>query len=323
MSEVNLKIRLRTVLLLRFLAVMILGLMALGAGVRAMNAGLSCPDWPLCFGKLVPDFHPGVWFEQGHRLYAGLVSIIFLSTCVYLLRAAWVPRSTKRAAVTGLVFLFFQIIAGGLTVLLQVKAFTVTSHLILATLFFCSVLWMMFSLEAEGAVRTEVHPRDSGARWLPPIFAALSFGILMQITIGGLVASTYSGLICVDWPLCNGQWIPTLTGPMGLQVVHRFMAYALAAATLALAGAIQFGAFGVRKNRVSEGARAEFASQIVVGSRVAVLVVFLQILIGVINLKLFIPPAVTVLHQTVAITFLAVNLRMFFFAKRQLGVGAL
>jgi heme A synthase len=43
-------------------------------------------------------------------------------------------------------------------------------------------------------------------------------------------------------------------------------------------------------------------------------VVFLQIVVGVFNLLLFIPPWLTVLHQSLAIILLAINLRLFFVA---------
>lgn len=38
-------------------------LIVLGALVRAHEAGLACPDWPLCFGEFVPAFDLRVAFE--------------------------------------------------------------------------------------------------------------------------------------------------------------------------------------------------------------------------------------------------------------------
>ena len=53
----------------------IICLIALGAATRAMNAGLACPDWPLCFGDIIPDFHPQVYFEFIHRVLACLIAL--------------------------------------------------------------------------------------------------------------------------------------------------------------------------------------------------------------------------------------------------------
>ena len=61
-----------------------LDLMLLGAGVRTMDAGLACPDWPLCFGKVIPDYHFGVYLEFLHRAIAGLVSLIFFPCLIYV-----------------------------------------------------------------------------------------------------------------------------------------------------------------------------------------------------------------------------------------------
>ena len=35
----------------RALVIEVGGLIVLGGSVRVMNAGLACPDWPLCFGE--------------------------------------------------------------------------------------------------------------------------------------------------------------------------------------------------------------------------------------------------------------------------------
>ena len=61
------------------------GLIVLGALVRAHGAGLACPDWPLCFGRLVPRFDLRVAFEWTHRLVAGSVSILFVALGIALL----------------------------------------------------------------------------------------------------------------------------------------------------------------------------------------------------------------------------------------------
>ena len=59
------------------LLVLTFGLIVLGALVRANDAGLACPDWPLCFGELLPRFDVKVAFEWSHRAIAGTVALCF------------------------------------------------------------------------------------------------------------------------------------------------------------------------------------------------------------------------------------------------------
>ena len=68
-----------------------------GAFVRLSHAGLSCPDWPTCYGKAswpgheqeiasanaaIPDrpveSHK-TWREQGHRMLAGTLGMMILA----------------------------------------------------------------------------------------------------------------------------------------------------------------------------------------------------------------------------------------------------
>lgn len=288
------------------LSLMIVGLMALGAGVRTMNAGLACPDWPLCFGKVIPDFHVGVWFEFVHRAYAGVVAILYAVALVIAFRSKDVPSSAKTAAKWGVLFLTAQIVMGGLTVLLLVKAVVVTTHLLLATLFLSCVVWMLFSVQRALPKKSEIdsQARESllAQRWvqrLAPYVWLLPVLVFLQIAIGGLVASTYSGSVCVDWPLCNGKWVPTWKGAIGLQIIHRFFAYALVALFVAIA------VFAFRKRR-------ELPAAVVQQSYWGVGVVFLQTIVGILNLIYFIPPHITVLHQSLAVALLSVTLKMTF-----------
>jgi cytochrome c oxidase assembly protein subunit 15 len=290
---------LKLVYALRVLLVMIIGLMALGAGVRAMNAGLSCPDWPLCFGKVIPDFHPAVWFEFVHRAYAGAVSLVFLGVCSFVLLTKRARPATRVAAIFGIFFLFMQIAAGALTVLWLVKWFAVTSHLMLATLFFCSVLAMLLSEAPTADTNTAPAPP-----FLKSVAAILSGLVFLQILFGGIVASTYAGSVCVDWPLCNGEWVPTWAGAIGHQIAHRFLAYLLVVLFVAFACAIQ-----------KLKSAPWMTRQLLFWSRLAAIIVFVQVGIGIANLILFIPPSLTVIHQSVAIVLLATSLRLFQLAR--------
>lgn len=285
---------------LRILLVMIVGLMALGAGVRTMNAGLSCPDWPLCFGSLIPDFHPAVWFEFVHRAYAGLVAIIFFLCAFYGFKKNDIPSGVKSAARLGTFFLIAQIVMGALTVRMQVRAPIVTGHLILATLFFLSVFWMVMSIDERVDRPHGILPNSFSffARLLPWL-------VFAQLVVGGFVASTYAGSVCVDWPLCNGQWVPTWTGSIGLQIIHRFIAYALAVLIVGFAVFLQ-------------RAHSEpwVTPQFLRLSRFAAFAVVVQVCIGVLNLVMYIPPSITVAHQTVAIILLAICVRLSFVVKR-------
>ncbi|MDZ4083623.1 MAG: COX15/CtaA family protein [Bdellovibrionales bacterium] len=284
---------------LMILAVMIVGLMALGAGVRTMNAGLSCPDWPLCFGKVIPDFHPAVWFEFVHRAYAGVVALLYAGALFFAFRSKEMPKTVKTAAMWGSLFLAAQIIMGGLTVLLLVKAVVVTTHLLLATLFFGCVLWMFFGVDHHLNAQ-KAKPSGISTTWI----IALPILVFAQIAIGGLVASTYAGSVCVDWPLCNGQWVPTWKGAIGLQIIHRFFAYGLVALFVGLGGWALF-----RRERLSDLVWKLFLKSAVV--------VLLQTVVGIMNLLYFIPPQITVPHQTLAMILLGITLRLWFEARSE------
>ena len=294
---------------LALLAIVIVGLMALGAGVRTMNAGLSCPDWPLCFGKVIPDFHVGVWFEFVHRAYAGLVALLFLAALIIAFRSKEVPQRAKTAAKWGLGFLSLQILMGGLTVLLLVKAVVVTTHLLLATLFLSCVVWMLLAVHAElRAPKYEAVPeaKHEERRHLgcATLIKALPFLVFIQIAIGGLVASTYAGSVCVDWPLCNGQWVPTWKGAIGLQIIHRFVAYGWVLLFLALS----IAAFLQRSKLAASTRRFFYAGGVIVS---------LQTVVGILNLVFFIPAHLTVLHQTLAMALLCVSLKLAFDAHHE------
>jgi heme a synthase len=253
-------------------------LIVLGALVRAHGAGLACPDWPLCFGRVVPAFDLRVGFEWTHRAVAGGVALGFAGLAAAVLR-----RPAARAACGGglalaALLLAVQIALGALTVWHLLASWTVTAHLVTGNLFDACVLWLGLRLRRAGAPSEAPAPPAARA-WLAATIACLA----LQLVLGGLVSSRYAGLACPEWPTCNGGvWFPSFGGAVGLHLLHRGNGYLLALLLGASAWAARgHGALG----RALAVAAALGAAQIVV---------------GVLNVRLGLPVEVTGLHSALA-----------------------
>jgi heme a synthase len=165
-------------------------LMAVGSATRVMNAGLACPDWPLCYGQLVPtrQMNLQVFLEWFHRLDAGLIG---LST-LWLFGLSWwkrqqLPQWLPWAMTMALSLIVVQGGLGAFTVTELLRFDIVTAHLGTALLFFCTLLVIGTCLLP---IDSQPH-RAGGLRkaWLP-LMAAIF--VYIQSIIGGLVGSRWA-----------------------------------------------------------------------------------------------------------------------------------
>ncbi len=202
-------------------------LIVLGALVRVQGAGLACPDWPLCFGTLIPVFDLKVAFEWTHRLVAGSLAIAFVVLAALTLR---LPLRRQRLVVLlaiGAGLLALQILLGALTVWQLLASWTVTSHLLTGNAFAVTLAFIWRELSEADRPLMRIAPVPGVVRGLVSVTGAL---LVLQIALGGLVASTYTGLACPEWPTCmDGVWFPTFDGAVGLHLIHRMNGYALLA----------------------------------------------------------------------------------------------
>jgi heme a synthase len=169
------------------IAIATLILMAIGSATRVMNAGLACPDWPLCYGTLIPSqqMNLQVFLEWFHRLDAALIG---LSTIALVALSAWHRRSLPGwlpwAALLALGLILFQGVLGGLTVIQLLRFDIVTAHLGTALLFFITLLvmgTMLLPYQGTGSV--------GRLPWLSLIAAVL---VYLQSLSGGLVGSRWA-----------------------------------------------------------------------------------------------------------------------------------
>lgn len=203
--------------------VLALIVVVLGAYVRLSDAGLGCPDWPGCYGKLVvpgktSDIHQAnqayperpveaakAWKEMVHRYAAGSLGLLVLALWIMALRhrkeSAYLLRLTTVLAVV----IVFQAMLGMWTVTLQLKPVIVMGHLLggFTTL---GLLWWLLLSTREG-MRPIERRRVNGA-----VLATVAGIVILicQIALGGWTSSNYAAMACPDFPRCQTQWLPPM-----------------------------------------------------------------------------------------------------------------
>ena len=162
-------------------------LMAIGSATRVMNAGLACPDWPLCYGELVPakQMNLQVFLEWFHRLDAALIGFSAIALC----GLSWwhrqhLPKWLPWASTFALFLIVFQGILGGLTVTELLRFDIVTAHLGTALLFFTTLLIIGTSLTPYQGTGTVGK--------LPWVGLTAAVCVYLQSLLGAIVGSRWA-----------------------------------------------------------------------------------------------------------------------------------
>ena len=215
----------RTVTLAFLLAVLV---STLGAYVRLSDAGLSCPDWPGCYGRLgVPGPEDAsaaqaafperpldrarAWKEMAHRYAAGLLGVLVL----IIGGLAWRRRPAGRVPAAPLFLIglvAFQALLGMWTVTLRLAPLVVTAHL-LAGLATVALLWWLRLREGRPTQAAGPSFRGGRVRGLRAWALVGVLVIALQIALGGWTSTNYAALACPDFPLCQGRLLPPLDWP--------------------------------------------------------------------------------------------------------------
>jgi len=129
------------------------GTMVLGSYVSATGLGLTCVDWPLCRGNILPNEE--IIVEWIHRFFALLTTIFIIATLVLALKSN--DKKIKITVSLATLFVFIQITLGVIVLDSRLHPTIVATHLGVATLVFTSILLTIVRANRLNREKSIIH----------------------------------------------------------------------------------------------------------------------------------------------------------------------
>lgn len=195
------------------LAMLVIGL---GAYTRLTDAGLGCPDWPGCYGKLSAPLHqahideilqefPGANVEPHkahnemlHRYLAGLLGLLVLAIVI----VSFVLKRWRGWCVLISLLIILQALLGMWTVTLNLIPVVVVAHLLGGFLVLSLLALLRVAILAS---QSSPVPEPALRHYLPFAYIVLCI-LLLQIALGGWTSANYAALACTQLPVCDAGW---------------------------------------------------------------------------------------------------------------------
>lgn len=315
------------------IALLVTAMVVVGGATRLTESGLSITEWQPLLGAIpplshadwlaafqkyqqIPQYHINnkgmtldqfqfiYWWEWAHRLLGRAIGVVFAVPFVWFLVRRRIPAGMgwKLAGIFALGGLQgaigWYMVKSGLVDRTEVSEYRLALHLAVAMLILTLTLWAAFSLLPRDTTPHLATLRP-GHRWTARLLVPL---VLLQITLGALVAGLRAGLSHNTWPLMDGQIIPSGLGAMSpwwlnlfenaltVQFDHRMVAYLLIAVVAWHA---------VRVGRVADDRRIRRSAWLFAASVVA------QACLGIWTLLAMVPLWLGLAHQAMAVVVLS------------------
>ena len=174
------------------LVVAVTALVVIGGATRVMEAGLACPDWPLCYGTFLPgrQMNLQVFLEWFHRLDAFVIGIaLVVMSVVSVVWRRSLPRWLPWMSGLLVLLVVLQGGLGALTVLQLLPSGVVTAHLALAL----TLVALLSGLTQRLLQSGEGQP----PWWWRPLSALALVGVVSQCLLGARMATSWAAQRCL------------------------------------------------------------------------------------------------------------------------------
>jgi cytochrome c oxidase assembly protein subunit 15 len=173
------------------LAACTLLLVVAGGLVTSNDAGLSVPDWPLSYGKLMPPMVGGILYEHSHRMIATTIGLLTIILAVWLSRVER-RRWLRRLGWIALAAVVAQGLLGGMTVIWMLPKPVSIAHACLAELFFSTTVAMALFTSRSWERGPQLVADTPG---LHGLVLAASLAVFVQVVLGAAARHNAFGLI--------------------------------------------------------------------------------------------------------------------------------
>lgn len=262
-------------------------LIAMGSIVRVTGHGLGCPDWPLCYGRVVPPALTGAWVEFTHRFLGGVVSLHIFALGLFAWRRYRHQPWTFWPGVAAVGLLIIQISLGGLHVIFEIPPITGWIHtgvaMLIVGLLAVVITRSMPALQSLRSAGVDTLRSKRFVAWTSVTLAA-TYVLLLT---GSYVTRSGASLACPAFPWC-GSSAPAMRRLIDIQMLHRYAAFSVAFLTLVAITWLAIRQNDGRLTRIAYGLGA---------------LLLVQFGLGIANVLLRLPMWARVLHLTVAATF--------------------
>jgi len=270
---------------------------------RTVNAGMALPAFQRIY--LIE------WFHRLLGRVAGLA--VVLPLVVFVLRGTipWRRSLPYWAIVAGFGLqglLGWLMVSSGLVDRPSVSHYRLAAHLLAALALLAACIWLAMAPDrGDRGIEDDATARAPLRR----LAAAALALVVVQIAWGGLVAGLKAGHAASTWPLMQGRWVPPgllegaatpwlslVESPVGVHFVHRWLAWAVLALAVALAG------------------RAQSERRVLRPAVGLALLVAVQIALGIAVVVTFVPLPLALLHQATGVAIFALAVVAYRRARR-------
>lgn len=197
--------------------------LVMGAAVTNTGSAEGCGrSWPLCNGQLVPEFTVATAIEYSHRGVTGLESMLVAVLSGVVI---WTWRRDRELRVLVILMFGTLLLQAGLgagAVLVPQSPFMLATHFGVSLVCFAATFLLAQAIYERTRTPSERYPVvpagvHAGIR-------AIGIYVLLVVYLGAYIRHAGISLACADWPLCNGQVVPVLSGPTIYVFAHRVAA---------------------------------------------------------------------------------------------------